>query len=112
MDRGADACIVKGVHSRYSCRSVAEVDRHLTAVTGWLAKTLPTLSAERRERVAAQYRPDIDVLLNARTMLVALLTLDAEVDALSAETPEGSTPGSLDRQHVPEPGDAESTATA
>jgi hypothetical protein len=112
MWSGPDANIVKGTTTRYSCCTVADVDKHLAALTGWLAKILPTMTPDRQARIQAVYRTDLDALLDARIMLALLASLDADLDALSAETPEGGTPGGLDRQHVPEPGDAESTATA
>jgi hypothetical protein len=112
MWSGPDANIVKGTTTRYSCCTVADVDKHLAALTGWLAKILPTMTPDRQARILAVYRTDLNALLDARVMLASLDSLDADLDALSAETPEGSTPGGLDRQHVPEPGDAESTATA
>jgi hypothetical protein len=112
MWSGPDASIVKGTTTRYSCCTVVDVDKHLAALTGWLAKILPTMTADRQARILAVYRTDLNALLDARVMLALLDSLDDDLDALSAETPEGSTPGGLGRQHVPEPGDAESTATA
>jgi hypothetical protein len=112
MWSGPDASIVKGTTTRYSCCTVVDVDKHLAALTGWLAKILPTMTPDRQARIQAVYRTDLDALLDARIMLALLLTLDADLDALRAETPEGGTPGGLGRQHVPEPGNAESTATA
>lgn len=94
MNRGPDVCIVNGVRARYSCRDVAEVDSHLRGVMSWLARNLPTLNPERQARVRAQYRYDLDALLDARVMLMALRTLNVDFEALSMAQARGAyTPG-------------------
>jgi hypothetical protein len=90
MWSGPDANIVKGTTTRYSCQTVADVDKHLVAITGWLAKILPTMTPDRQARIQAVYRTDLDALLDARIMLASLDSLDADLDAWSG--PEGSTP--------------------
>lgn len=77
MYRGPDMSIVAGSFTRYSCRTVAEVDSHLRALTAWLRR--PSAAPARSARL---YRKDIDVLLDARVMLMALATLDEDIGDL------------------------------
>lgn len=75
-----DATIVTGPTSRtrYSCRSVTEVDAHLLAITDWVKRN----RYKRAQAALAKYTPDIDLLLNARVMLTVLGTLDDDLNGL------------------------------
>jgi hypothetical protein len=116
MWSGPDANIVKGTTTRYSCCTVADADKHLAALTGWLAKILPTMTPDHQARIQAVYRTDLNALLDARIMLALLDSLDADLDALDAERPGGLHPsGPVSNRSARTPlfrGDAESTATA
>jgi hypothetical protein len=87
MNVEPDTPVVKGARTRYRCGSVADVDAHLAYVTGWLAENLPQLKGSQRRTAEINGARDIDRLLNARTMLAALTTLDGEVGPLHPYTP-------------------------
>jgi hypothetical protein len=87
---GPDATVVAGVRSRYSCRDVVEVDRHLRWLVGRLERTLPALSAARQAHVRGQFAVDFNALLDARIMLAALATLEDDFSELfRGWTPQG-----------------------
>lgn len=77
-----DTVIVCGTRSRYSCRDLVEVDRHLLKLVGRLRRTLPSLTVDRQAWIRQQYGVDLDSLLDARIMLRALATLDADLARL------------------------------
>lgn len=80
-----DVPIVQGTRTRYACRSVAEIDGHLTGLTQWLSDNLPKMRPGQRRAAEASYARDIDKLLHARAMLTALDTLDDDLAALGAD---------------------------
>lgn len=84
MTREPDVTLVVGTRVRYACRSVTEVDSHLTALLEWMAVTLPKLPDSQRRTLTACCGQDVDRLLNARTMLAAFETLDADLGTMSA----------------------------
>jgi hypothetical protein len=90
MNRGPDVSLVRGSRSRYSCRTVADVDGHLRGIRAWLRRNLPAMTGERQARILAQYRVDLDALLDARIMLAALATLEDDLGELfRGRTPQG-----------------------
>jgi hypothetical protein len=78
-----DVPIVTGTRTRYACRSIAEVDAHLTGLLSWLDRNLPKMHPGQRRAAEANYARDIDKLLNARAMLASLLTLEEDLADLS-----------------------------
>lgn len=84
--------IVRGTRARYSCRDVFEVDRHLYRLAVGRHRALPyVVSQVRRDLIRRQFLADLDLLLDARLMLTALLDLDDELADLAevdAERPE------------------------
>jgi hypothetical protein len=64
---GPDATVVAGVRSRYSCRDVVEVDRHLRWLVGRLERTLPALSAARQAAALLTLEDDLSELFRGRT---------------------------------------------
>jgi hypothetical protein len=76
-----DAPFVQGVRTRYSCRSVAEIDAHLVGLTDWMAHCLPKMFPGARRAAEASYARDIDKLLNARVMVAAFETMDDDLAA-------------------------------
>lgn len=78
-----DVAIVQGTRSRYACRSVAEIDAHLTGLLAWLDRNLVKMHPGQRAIAQSNYARDIDGLLHARVMLAALATLDEDLADLS-----------------------------
>jgi hypothetical protein len=83
MTPDPDVSIVRGTRARYACRSVQEVDAHLTGLLDWLRVNLPKMRPGQRAHAERNFGRDIDGLLHARLMLAALATLDEDLADLS-----------------------------
>ena len=74
--------VVIGYSARYVCDTIAEVDEALHHARVWVDQQERTVRGRPMlvRRVRGIYQHNTDLLLNARTMLCALETLDADCE--------------------------------